>query len=494
MKHCFSLFLITLAIMPLNLLSQISTQTQPQKKVALVIGNGNYVSSILANPENDARSMADVLKRLGFTVYKYENLSQENMLRAIDDFGLKLKGNDVGLFFYAGHGIQSKGYNFLVPVDAQLKAEADVEYDCVQADRILAKMESSGIPVNIIILDACRNNPFERSWTRSETGKGLAFMDAPSGTLIAYSTAPGNTALDGSGKNSPYTAAILESILIPKITITQMFQNVGRILIERTNKQQTPWIASSLIGDFYFNLLDSSKIIETGFIRINPGYSNDTLKYDPSHSMNTSNSLQKKYMWSVFSLIKPVNYYIEKAYTTRDEFGTWVPLLLVYKEKVAFNEDGSIKEIEEYNPRKASKELKNNSSVDELVEKRIYKSISPDSIRVIRYYTIGTPSKPYFINFINDTIVQVDKEKYILKNSKIMKMVDQNISSVKKTWEYLGNGLVSKIFKSNTRKVEILNKYEYLEYDNLGNWIKRLEYNSSWSSMPDLIVFREYTY
>lgn len=253
MKHSFILLLIILAILPLNLFSQDDAQTQPQKKIALVIGNGNYASSILANPENDARSMADVLIRLGFTVYSYENLGQEQMKRAIDDFGLKLKGNDVGLFFYAGHGIQSKGYNYLIPVDARLRAEQDVEYDCVPADRILAKMEGSGTKVNIIILDACRNNPFERSWTRSESGKGLAFMDAPSGTLIAYSTSPGSTALDGSGKNSPYTTAILECILNPNVTITQMFQNVGRILIEKTNKLQTPWIASSLIGDFYFN-------------------------------------------------------------------------------------------------------------------------------------------------------------------------------------------------------------------------------------------------
>lgn len=263
MKHRYFLLLIALAILPLNLFSQIATQSQPQKKVALVIGNGNYASSILANPENDARSIATVLQQLGFSVYKYENLDQKQMKRAIDDFGLKLKGNDIGLFFYAGHGIQSKGYNYLIPVDAQLRAEADVEYDCVQADRILAKMEGSGTKVNIIILDACRNNPFERSWTRSETGKGLAFMNAPSGTLIAYSTSPGSTALDGSGKNSPYTAAILESILNPNVTITQMFQNVGRILIERTNKQQTPWIASSLIGDFYFmqsTIIDKSNI------------------------------------------------------------------------------------------------------------------------------------------------------------------------------------------------------------------------------------------
>jgi uncharacterized protein (TIGR02145 family) len=114
-------------------------------------------------------------------------------------------------------------------------------------------MEGSGTKVNIIILDACRNNPFERSWTRSSIGRGLAFMNAPSGTLIAYSTAPGNTAQDGSGNNSPYTSAILESIQIPDISITQMFQNVTGIVSQKSGKQQIPWISSSLTGDFYFN-------------------------------------------------------------------------------------------------------------------------------------------------------------------------------------------------------------------------------------------------
>lgn len=253
MKIFCSIILIIITIIPANCLAQNSEQSQKQSKIALVIGNGNYSSSILANPENDARSMSATLEKLGFTVLKYENLNQEQMKRAIDEFGLKMKGKDVGLFFYAGNGIQSRGYNYLVPIDAQLQTEQDVEYDCVQADRILARMDGSGTKVNIIILDACRNNPFERSWTRSETGKGLAFMNAPSGTLIAYSTAPGNTASDGSGTNSPYTTALLESIVIPKITITQMFQNVGNIVSQKSGRQQIPWISSSLTADFYFN-------------------------------------------------------------------------------------------------------------------------------------------------------------------------------------------------------------------------------------------------
>ena len=236
-------------------LAEIQAQTtlQPQKKIALVIGNGHYNFSTLANPENDAKAMQAALQSVGFTVMEYENLNQGQMKKAIDDFGAKLRSYEVGLFYYAGHGIQSKGYNYLIPVDAQLQSEQQVEYDCVQADRILALMDASGIKVNIIILDACRNNPFERSWTRSATGKGLAFMNAPGGTLIAYATSPGSTASDGSGNNGLYTSAILESIKIPNITIIQMFQNVRSIVSLKSNKRQIPWESTSLTGDFYFN-------------------------------------------------------------------------------------------------------------------------------------------------------------------------------------------------------------------------------------------------
>jgi uncharacterized protein (TIGR02145 family) len=246
----------------LILFSSINIVSQTgEKRLALVIGNGNYLNSVLANPENDARSMTDVLRKLGFTVYPYENLNASQMKRAIDDFGAKLKSYNVGLFYYAGHGIQAKGYNYLIPVDALLQTEEQVEYDCVRADRVLSLMETSGTKVNVIILDACRNNPFERSWTRSATGRGLAFMNAPSGTLIAYSTAPGNTALDGSGKNSPYTMAIMESIRMPNITIIQMFQNVRNIVSQKTNKQQIPWESTSLTGDFYFNESGDSTLV-----------------------------------------------------------------------------------------------------------------------------------------------------------------------------------------------------------------------------------------
>jgi uncharacterized caspase-like protein len=239
-KNRLILILTFFALITLDIHSQTSDTGKPQKKAALVIGNGNYLTSILANPENDAKAMSAVLKKIGFEVFEYENLNQSQMKKAIDDFGLKLKNVDVGLFFYAGHGIQSKGYNYLIPVDASLESEAQVEYDCVQADRILAFMEESDAKVKIMILDACRNNPFERSWTRAASGKGLATMDAPIGTIIGYATAPGHTASDGSGKNGLYTSALLESIVVPGISISQLFQNVARIVAQKSDKQQIP--------------------------------------------------------------------------------------------------------------------------------------------------------------------------------------------------------------------------------------------------------------
>lgn len=224
-----------------------------ERRLALVIGNGEYEQGgVLRNPVNDARAMKAALARTGFVVLDHYNLDQGDMKRAIDDFGLKLRGYDVGLFFYAGHGIQSDGLNYFIPVDANLIAEQDIEYDCVPANRVLGKMDASNADVKIMILDACRNNPFERGWHRSSNGQGLAFMTAPSGTLIAYATAPGSIASDGTGENGLYTEAILESMAIPEFTIIELFQNVRNLVSRRSHEQQIPWESTSLVGNFYF--------------------------------------------------------------------------------------------------------------------------------------------------------------------------------------------------------------------------------------------------
>jgi hypothetical protein len=225
-----------------------------EKKISLIIGNASYVhGGNLSNPINDVKEMSKSLKSLGFEIMKYENVDQRTMKRAIDDFGTKLKSYDIGLFFYAGHGVQVGGYNFLIPIDAKLNSQNDVEYDCINVGRVLSKMENADNKTNILILDACRDNPFERSWMRGAKGKGLAFMNAPTGSLIAYATSPGKTASDGRNKNGLYTSALLEYIKNPKITALQMFQKVRKTVIEKSNGKQTPWESTSLTADFYFN-------------------------------------------------------------------------------------------------------------------------------------------------------------------------------------------------------------------------------------------------
>ena len=225
-----------------------------ENRLALLIGNSNYIhGGSLKNSVTDVRAMKRALESLGFTVMKYENATQKTMKRAMDNFGIKLKGQDVGLFFYSGHGVQVNGHNYLIPTNARLHNENDTEYDCVRADRVLAKMESAGTKTSIVILDACRDNPFERSWRKGTKGTGLAFMNAPSGSLIAYSTAPGKTALDGRGNHSPYTYALLQHIRTLNITVIEMFQGVRSTVMARTGGKQTPWESTSLRGNFYFN-------------------------------------------------------------------------------------------------------------------------------------------------------------------------------------------------------------------------------------------------
>jgi len=242
---------IVLTLLLLVITYTVYTQ---EKRLALVIGNSDYqYGGELANPVNDAISMEQVLHAVGFDVIKYENLDQKMMRQAIDNFGNLLKNIDIGLFFYAGHGVQAKGFNYLIPVDAALASEEEVEYSCVRADRVLGKMEAAANKTNIVILDACRNNPFERSWTRSPTGRGLAFMNAPTGSLIAYATSPGNTASDGTGANGLYTSALITYMIEPNITAIQMFQQVRTLVRKKSNGNQVPWESTSLEGDFYFN-------------------------------------------------------------------------------------------------------------------------------------------------------------------------------------------------------------------------------------------------
>lgn len=236
-----------------NRKGQAQTNLVQDKRIALLIGNGDYQGGgDLPNPVNDVRAMQRSLASLGFEVLKYENCDKKSLLKAIDEFGRRLPGHSVGLVFYAGHGIQVDGENYLVPTDARLSNKNDVNYDCVATGRILGRLEDSGTKTNIVILDACRDNPFERSWSRSTKGSGLAFMNAPSGTLVAYATSPGATAADGSGSNGVYTEALLQTIQTPNLTIEEVFKRVRSRVKERTGGKQTPWESTSLEGSFYF--------------------------------------------------------------------------------------------------------------------------------------------------------------------------------------------------------------------------------------------------
>ena len=228
-----------------------------EKRVALVVGNSEYHdnSMKLANPSNDAKDIAARLSKLGFTVVRSLNQTKQGMDKAIQTFSSRAKGADVALFFYAGHGIQYQGDNYLVPVDAQLPSEEYVKYNCTNANIVLDIMESLGCSMKIVILDACRNNPFARSWYRSTGGGGLGVMNAPKGTFIAFSTSPGDVALDGTNgeRNSPYTTALLQTLDKHGLSITDFFQEVLELVATATNERQTPWTSNSFRGKFVFN-------------------------------------------------------------------------------------------------------------------------------------------------------------------------------------------------------------------------------------------------
>jgi len=218
-------------------------------RVALVIGNAAYPTMPLANPLNDARAIADTLEKLGFQVIRVENAKLPQMFDAVRQFGTALKSG-VGLFYYAGHGAQVKGRNYLLPVDASITNEDEVAYKAFDVGLVLEKMEAAKNPLNVVILDACRNNPFARN-TRSITG-GLAQMDAPAGAIVAFATAPGAEAADGSGKNGLYTTYLLRYMATPGLKVEDVFKRTRVAVKQDSAGRQIPWESTSLEGDFYF--------------------------------------------------------------------------------------------------------------------------------------------------------------------------------------------------------------------------------------------------
>jgi hypothetical protein len=219
-------------------------------RVALVIGNAAYAESPLNNPANDARGMAQALRAQGFEVIERVNADLLGMRRATAEFGSRLREGGVAVFYYSGHGIQANGRNYLVPIGAQIPSETYVNADTLELDSVLGQMDAARSRVNVVILDACRNNPFARRFRGAQ--RGLAFMQAPLGTFIAYATSPGDVADDGSvGGYGIFTGELLKGIREP-LKIEEVFKRVALAVQQRTQRRQTPWIASNLTGDFSF--------------------------------------------------------------------------------------------------------------------------------------------------------------------------------------------------------------------------------------------------
>ncbi|KQX24805.1 hypothetical protein ASD01_27415 [Ensifer sp. Root423] len=250
----------------LLLLFFVGSPVWAEKRVALVIGNSAYRHAPqLANPQNDAGDMASKLTALGFVVVTGRDLDLTGMRGVIREFVGKVEGADVALFFYAGHGLQVNGGNYIIPIDAQLKSNNDLDFEALPIELVLAAMERNA-KVNLVFLDACRDNPLATTLARSlgtrsvVVGRGLAKLDTGVGSLIAFATQPGNVALDGAGRNSPFTSALLQHLGTPGQSITDDLIAVRRAVLQVTGGKQIPWDSSSLTGPV---VLNPAKIAET---------------------------------------------------------------------------------------------------------------------------------------------------------------------------------------------------------------------------------------
>jgi uncharacterized caspase-like protein len=227
-----------------------ATTTTDERKIALVIGNKGYKISPLANAVNDANDLADLLKQKNFDVTKVIDGTRLEMRNAVRQFTEKIAQGGVGLFYYSGHGVQVDGDNFLVPIDASFEYKEEVPDVCVSVASVLRFMESSNNRLNIMILDACRNSPF-KSFSRSGE-KGMVRVEAPTGSIVAYSTAPGKTASDGTQRNGLYTSKLMKYMNVPGLKIEDIFKQVRIEVSNESGNRQVPWESNSLMGDFYF--------------------------------------------------------------------------------------------------------------------------------------------------------------------------------------------------------------------------------------------------
>ncbi len=269
MRIITALLIILLVLAPIALaqdgrqLVQEKGSVNRDKRIALVIGNGAYTKAkTLPNPANDATDMAKALKEVGFEVLSGVDLNKRQMQGLIRDFGTKLASGGIGLFYYAGHGVQVRGENYLIPVDAEIPTEEEVQYQGVPLGLALTMMTSAKNDLNIVILDACRNNPFARSWRGYRdvgNNDGLAKISPPTGTLVLYSTVPGSVASDGTGRNGLFTEALLKQIKRPNIEYDQMVKALSADVWQKSNQQQLPWKEGNSLQDFYFSISTASQ-------------------------------------------------------------------------------------------------------------------------------------------------------------------------------------------------------------------------------------------
>jgi uncharacterized membrane protein YgcG len=231
----------------------LSSAAVGEPRVALVIGNSDYQSAPkLANPTNDAQSMAQMLNSAGFEVTQATDLNREEMVKAVQDFSASVAAHGpktVAMVYYAGHGVQLAGENYLLPVDAKISTPADLEGNSLRLVDIMGTLESTPSRMRIVVLDACRNNPFPNV---NDKSRGLAIVDAPNGSIVGYSTAPGMEAQDGDNEHSPYTRSFLQRAREPNLPIEQLFKRVRLDVNSATDGRQTPWESSSLTSEFYF--------------------------------------------------------------------------------------------------------------------------------------------------------------------------------------------------------------------------------------------------
>jgi hypothetical protein len=330
------------ALCGLMMIGALGSPAHADKRLALVIGNSAYKNApALKNPANDASDMADSLQRLGFDVVRGINLDYLSMRNAVRRFSEKLPDANVALLFYAGHGLQVAGKNYLVPVDAQIESQADLDFGTVDLDLVLKSMEADA-RTSIIFLDACRDNPLAAKLTRrlgtrgGAVSRGLAQVDTSVGTLIAFSTQPGNVALDGEGRNSPFTTALLKTIEVPGMPLSDVMIDVRNEVLRTTNRKQVPWDNSSLTGQFYF------KPLPAGAATSNPGGEGIEIAFwnsiKDSKNPQLFDAYLRRYPNGAFSDIAKINAETFKVAVAK-------PLAPAPEQKVAISDPGLLREL-----------------------------------------------------------------------------------------------------------------------------------------------------